>query len=249
MNDGPGLILVAGCSGGVGKSLVSMAMVDWLIHAKGQRVLVVESDNHKSDVYKVYKPPDAHSEQRPDAATYPQAVTVHLETEEGWGFLTNLCEQHSGAHVVVNTRGANLGGLLDYSGEFLEAIAQEFGRPVTMLWVINDERDSVELLLRYMNEGLTPNVRLHVVCNRGTERGRVFTLYEESDAPMAVNARGGLTITIPTLGKPASAQLYTHRMQITEVVENKKNFRVSVRTMMKRWRTPVWGEFEKLHMI
>ena len=66
---------------------------------------------------------------------------------------------------------------------------------------------------------------------------------------MAVNARGGLTITIPTLGKPASAQLYTHRMQITEVVENKKNFRVSVRTMMKRWRTPVWGEFEKLHII
>ena len=176
-------------------------------------------------------------------------VTANLETEAGWVKLTDLCEEHPRAHLVVNTRGSNLDGLINHSTAFLEAIATDLRHRVVMLWVINEERDSAELMLRYIKKAWTPHVRLHVACNRGRDRDRSFTFYQENDASQAVKAQGGLAITIPTLGKAASTELYTNRRQITEVIEDRRAFRTSVRTMMRRWRTDVWQELDKLELV
>ncbi len=46
---------IGGSKGGVGKSIVAFAFIDYLI-GKGIKVLLVETDNSNPDVYKTHYP-------------------------------------------------------------------------------------------------------------------------------------------------------------------------------------------------
>ena len=65
-----GLYLVAGSKGGVGKSMVTMALVD-LLREQGQNVFLVECDNSNPDVWKAHK-------------DEIRCELVNLDEAEGW---------------------------------------------------------------------------------------------------------------------------------------------------------------------
>ena len=49
------IFYVGGSKGGVGKSKMSFALIDYLL-GKGNKVFLVESDNSNPDVYKAHEP-------------------------------------------------------------------------------------------------------------------------------------------------------------------------------------------------
>ena len=160
------LIVVAGSKGGVGKSLTSMATVDWLTCARYESVLLVDSDHSNPDVFRQY-----------DGEIDPTPRSLTLDSREGWLALGDLCSDHRDAHVVVNTGARNLDTMQRYSGEIMAGAAADLGRHVAVLWVIDGQRDSVELLRRYfdtVNSAAMRPPQLHVVCNEGEEEGRSF---------------------------------------------------------------------------
>ena len=238
------LIMLGGSVGGIGKSTICMLIVDWLTHAKGASVLVVESDDSNPDVGKMYQP-----QHNAGSGSYPRVIPLNLDIERGWGNLVDACETHPLAHVIVNGGARNIKGLRSHSRPFLEAVAQEGHRRVTMLWVITPKRDCVEVLTQYRQACATPHVTVHVVCNCKSEKDEEFELYENSGLQGEVHADGGRTIRIAPLGSWARVEIDTHRRQITHVVEDKKQFRLSVRTAMSRWRNAAWKEFETLNLI
>ena len=236
----PTVVLVAGSKGGVGKSLVSMAVIDWLHCAKRKSVLLIESDNSNTDVHKAY-----------GAELDSEPSTLNLDLREGWLDLADRCDEHPDAHVVINTGARNLDTMLAYSGPVMTGIATQLKRHVVVLWVIDDQRDSVELLRRYFDEMSTAQPdqrRLHVICNEGQEEDRSFEYYHSTRTAKLVAAASGRTVVIPMLAKRATVQLYTKRKPIRVVAEGNLEDPVpfGTRIEMSEWRNLVWARLETL---
>lgn len=235
------LTIIGGSKGGVGKSLVTMAVVDWLTRAKSKRVLLIDGDDSNPDVCKAYT-----------RELDPEPGTISLDLREGWLALADRCAHHPDAHVVVNTGARSLDAMLRYSGPVTTGVTTELQREVTLLWVINAERDSVELLRRYVDavSAVDTPIRLHVVCNEGEEEGRSFAFYEGTTTAKLVADAGGKSVVMPTLAKRATTLLYTERKPIRVVAEGDPENSVpfGTRIEMSRWRTLVWACLETLRL-
>ena len=242
-NQGSSLILVGGSKGGVGKSLVSVALIDWLLCDQRAAVVVVDSDDSNPDVHRVY-------ETAAKAPGYPELTTLNLDAEAGWILLTECCELHRHADIVVNTGGRNITGLLAHAGPFLDAIATELPHRVVMLWVTNGQRDSVALLARYLNErGDDSPITAHVVCNCAEMPDRDFSLYLNSQTAQRVKDTGGRVMVVPTLAKAAADEIYNRRQEIRAIVRPDGQTTLGVRVAMARWRSRVWAGFNTLNPL
>ena len=142
------IYLIGGSKGGVGKSMVTMATVDYL-QQQGETVLLIESDTGNPDVWKAYK-------------ETTETELVNLDDADGWIQLVNLCDSHPDSVVVVNSAARNNQGVSAY-GETLNGTLAELNRTLITLWVINRQRDSLELLKEYMDA--IPNAVIHVFRN------------------------------------------------------------------------------------
>lgn len=219
MDKQPRIYLVGGSKGGVGKSLVSMAVLDHL-QAAGQRVLLVESDTSNPDVWKAYQN-DVRCE------------LVNLDDADGWIQLVNLCDELRDHAVLINTAARNNQGVSAY-GTTLNNTLDELGRELITLWVINRQRDSVELLKEYLETIQATTV--HVVRNGHFGEEAKFELYNGSKLRVAVEERGGRSVMFPDLADRVSDDLYTKRLAIGNAL---KVLPIGNRAELLRWRGEV----------
>ncbi len=125
------IFMIGGGKGGVGKSTVSMALVDALLE-KGEQVVLVESDDSNPDAYKALN------------GIVPCEI-CNMDDEAGYIKLGNIIEANSKACIVVNTAARATAGLVQHGG-IISDVALELKRNLVMLWPINRQRDSLELL-------------------------------------------------------------------------------------------------------
>ncbi len=210
------IYLVGGSKGGVGKSLVTMATVDYL-KEQGESVLLIESDTANPDVWKAYK-------------DITETELLNLDEADGWISLVNLCDSKPDSVVVVNSAARNNIGVSAY-GETLNGTLAELNRELVTLWVINRQRDSLELLKEYMDA--IPNAMIHVVRNGYFGEEKKFELYNGSKVRALVEERGGKSITFPDLADRVSDDLYSKRLTIAAA---SKEFPIGNRAELSRWR-------------
>ena len=129
------IYVVGGSKGGVGKSLVSMAMTHFLTEV-GEKVFLIDADTSNPDVFKSY-------------GAEVQCELVNLDDADGWIRFVNICDENKDAAVVVNTAARNNQGIAAY-GATLSKSLEELDRDLVTLWVINRQRDSLELLKDYI---------------------------------------------------------------------------------------------------
>ena len=130
------IFMVGGGKGGVGKSTVSMALVDALLE-KGEQVVLVESDDSNPDAYKALN------------GIVPCEI-CNMDDEAGYIKLGNIIEANSKACIVVNTAARATAGLVQHGG-IISDVAVELKRSLVMLWPINRQRDSLELLNNFVD--------------------------------------------------------------------------------------------------
>lgn len=213
------IYLIGGGKGGVGKSIVTMATVDYL-HKLGESILLVDSDTSNPDVWKAYH----------DSV---EAVTLNLDKVDGWIELVNLCAGNPGSVVVVNTAARSERGVKTY-GATLGSSLEELKRKLVTLWVINRQRDSLELLREFMEA--MPQAAVHVLRNGYFGDEEKFEFYNGSNLRTAVEERGGRSVTFPDLADRVSDDLYTHRMSIAKAM---KELPLGNRAELGRWRGEV----------
>ena len=103
------LVLISGSKGGVGKSLASMALLDyWLAHDKP--AFLVETDHSNPDVWKAY-------------SDVVPAVALDLGEPDSWIEMANELERHPKEHVAVNMASMSNQPVERYGGTLLEALA------------------------------------------------------------------------------------------------------------------------------
>jgi MinD-like ATPase involved in chromosome partitioning or flagellar assembly len=216
------IFVVGGSKGGVGKSLVAMALTDFLMKS-GETILLIDSDTSNPDVWRNYK-------------SVARCELLNLDKADGWIELINLCDGAPESTVVVNTAARNNSGVSAY-GTTLNDTLKELKRKLVTLWVINRQRDSLELLKEFIDA--IPNADVHVVRNGFFGVEKQFELYNTSKMKTAVEEKGGKSITFPDLADRVSDDLFSKRLSITEAI---KSLPIGNRAELLRWR----GEVQKV---
>jgi hypothetical protein len=213
---------VGGSKGGVGKSMMTLATLDHFLE-RDAKVLLVECDTSNPDVWKAYK-------------DQVEAELVDLDEADGWIQLVNLCDGHREGVVVVNTAARNNVGVRQY-GRTLDSSLEELGSKLVALWLINRQRDSLELLKEFMEA--VPKAEVHVVRNGYFGDERKFELYNASKVREAVESRGGKSITLPDLADRVADDLYVKRLSLSVAAQS---LPIGNRAELGRWR----GEVRKV---
>ena len=213
------LYYVGGSKGGVGKSLVSFALVDYLV-SREQHVLLMDTDTSNPDVYKAHK----------DADTPALVCKMrHLDDADGWADMLNTVESHPEHVVVINSAARSKEGTTDY-GELLKVALAELRRDLVTFWVINRHRDSIELLHSFQH--IFSDAPIHVCRNLHFGTADRFGLYNSSKIKEKVEQRG-VTLDFPELASRVVDTLYSGRTPIWQAVAD---LPIGNRVELLRWR-------------
>jgi hypothetical protein len=213
------IYLIGGSKGGVGKTMVSLATIDYL-QSKGEKILLIDSDTSNPDVWKIYSK-EVDSE------------LVNLDEADGWINLVNLCDKHKDSTILINTAARNNTGVSNF-GETLNNTLAELKRKLVTLWVINRQRDSLELLSEFTEA--IPNAHVHVVRNLHFGDENKFQLYNDSNIKKAVEEKGGKSINFPDLADRVSNEIYIDRMSLSVAA---KELPIGNRAELARWKAAV----------
>lgn len=226
------VFLVAGCKGGVGKSMVSQALVDDLLQ-RGEPVLLVETDTSVPDVWRACgKLPGV------------TAITLDLDDIDGWIALSTALSEHPRQVGVVNTAARNQPGIVAY-GPVLNRALSKLNRRLVTLWVINRQRDSLELLEDYRK--VLAGSLTHVLRNGYFGPTDKFELYNASPHRKAIEADGGESLTFPDLADRVCDRLYTERLAIAEALDDAAaRIDFGSRIELERWREEVRALFDAI---
>jgi MinD-like ATPase involved in chromosome partitioning or flagellar assembly len=211
------IFLVGGGKGGVGKSLMSTALLDFL-QGTGRAPFLVETDTSVPDVFKTYK-----------GAVEGEAV--NLDEREGWMDPVNLVERRPPeSAIVINTGARNQTGVSNFGRTLSNALPQ-LGRKLVVLWMIDRKRESLELLSDFI-EAL-PEAEVHVVRNLYLGSEKRFELYNGSEMRAAIEAKGGRSLSLPDLADRVTDAMNTGRLTIQAALEE---LSLGDRMELERWR-------------
>jgi MinD-like ATPase involved in chromosome partitioning or flagellar assembly len=210
---------VGGSKGGVGKSMMTMATLDYLIE-RGDRVALIETDTSNHDVW------NAYHEQVPSGL-------FDLDHADGWIDFVNTCATQRERTVVVNTAARNNIAVRQHA-ETLNRSLDELGAKLLTLWVINRQRDGLELLEEFIEA--VPKADVHVVRNGHFGDEHMFELYNQSKIKAAIEKRGGRSLTLPDLADRVADDLYSQRIAINAAA---KSLPIGNRAELGRWRSQV----------
>lgn len=205
--------------------MVSMASTHYLLN-RGDEVLLIEADTANPDVGKAY-------------GKSVETLYVNLDEKEGWMDLVNLLAERSKQTVVINTPARSGEGVKLYGALLAESLL-EIDRKLVTLWVINSQRDSLQLLKEYldaMNAGTT-----HVIRNLYHGPERKFELYNSSKIREVIEAQGK-TLNFPEVADRISDQLHSDRLTIDRVVASAP---LGNRAEVNRWVKECATMFEQV---
>ena len=112
MCDNNNVFYVGGSKGGVGKSLFSFALIDYLLE-KNRKLLVVDTDTDNPDVFK------AHKELQLDNL---QCVLNSLDNADGWADLLNTIQKYPEHAIVINAAARTKTSTTSYGDIMSEAL-------------------------------------------------------------------------------------------------------------------------------
>lgn len=210
---------VGGSKGGVGKSKVSFALIDYLTE-RGEKILLLETDTSNPDVYK------AHHPHENDTLV---CKIADLDVSEGWIELVNMADEYPEHSVVINSAARSNTGIAKY-GTMLRETLGELNRELTTFWVLNRQRDSLELLRGFLNA--FPDALIHVCKNLYFGTPEKFALYDASKAREIIE-RKGLSLDFPDLADRVADKLYSERLPVWIALAE---FPLGDRAELRRWR-------------
>lgn len=187
-------IVVGGGKGGVGKSTVTMALLDAL-RQEGHEPIYVETDDSNPDVYKAVN------------STVPCEICT-LDTESGYVRLGDLMESNTDSTIVVNTAARVTPGLLEHGGILCD-VAKETQRRMVMIWPLNRQRDGLELLKQFVDAEQSYSA-IYALLNTYFGSVDKFARYQASKLKDRVTG----TVIFPELNDLVADRLIDHRLPL-----------------------------------
>jgi hypothetical protein len=227
------IFYVGGGKGGVGKSMASMTLVQFLIDRYGdsKTINLIETDDSNPDVGRIYK------------GKIPMTGATMDEDEKGWILVTSLIEQSRDTLFVINSAArSNMG--IRKNGRNFTAVLESGKIPydLVILWPLNRQKDSVTLLdefLRYVTYGTVYPIR-----NNYFGKPEDFALYAKYlNESELLQSRVMKTLDFPALSDMIADDFYTGGRTIPETVDGLGAFAAQ---SFISWRNQVYEMFGKI---
>lgn len=218
------LYIVSGSKGGVGKSFVSMGLIDYLTQNKNNKITLIENDTSNPDVAKSYAKENG-----------VEVESLRLDDADGWIELVNICDATEN-DIVINSAARSNEAVAQYC-ETLTGSLEDLKREIKSFWVINRQRDSIELLKKYEKHMFG---EIHVVRNTYYGDPKKFELYNNSSTAKFLAERGK-TIDFPDLADRVADDLYSKRYSIAKALEE---LPLGNKAELRRWRKIMWNMFD-----
>lgn len=239
------LIMVGGGKGGVGKSLVAMAALDYL-RSINSDVLLIEADRQNQDVALAYQSFETevvsrHAASLPESerADYVQKMKpmqieiIDLLSRDNWVTFGRLIQQHRHRRIVVNT-AVGLTDNIDKYGGSIANILSDSDVELVSLWPVNRQRFSLNALLRY--SAVVTTGRIHILRNLLFGEPQQFVLLAGAqNVRKLVTDRGGALADFPDLADLMADRLYTDRLAIETAATDPDQFSAD-RSEFQRWQ-------------
>lgn len=212
------IVMVGGGKGGVGKSTVVFSVVDLLL-LKGEQVVLIESDDSNPDTYK----------------SLNKLVTselCNLDTEEGFIKLGGIIEANKDACIVVNTAARATNSIVEHS-VILSDVVKELGRELVMLWPMNRQRDSIELLKSFL-DGTNGYSATYALLNTYFGVTEKFSRFQTSKQKDRVTG----TLVFPELNDLVSDKLIDNRLTFSNA---ESVLSIAERSALRRFREAANG--------
>ena len=183
------IVFTAGDKGGLGKSIVARTVADLLLR-EAPPLLTLDADRRNAHLFNMF---DGHA---------AGAKRIFLDSHEGWMDLVDTVQDHPHHNVVVDLPGGIGGTFITEFPLFAPLLRNELGHEIALLWVLDRQEDSINLL-RLANPVLDGNVdRLAAIRNNLWGPAEKFTRWEASATVRpAFEAMGGVTIDFPELSE------------------------------------------------
>lgn len=221
------IYMIAGSKGGVGKSMLSMILIDLLIE-RGKELLFFETDTSNPDVYRCL-------ERDPDTAPGEAIAgiimqTIKLEAANGWVDMVNVMGEHPDRVVVINTAARTNTAVTSY-GRTLRRMLPELGRELVTLWVLNRQRDAMDQLEEHLQ--IFGDCTTHVVRNGYFGDESQFELYNNSKLRSRIERSGGQSLMLPGLADRVADAIYSQSIPIARAL---REMPIGNRGELLRWR-------------
>lgn len=223
------IFFVGGSKGGVGKSFVACALLDYLRSNKGKQPFLVDSDTSNPDVWKSY-------------SELTQNKNLNLDVVDGWMALVDLADTEAlRKHPIVVNTGSRNNVAVSKFGSNLHLALEELQRRLVVLWVVDRSIDSLEALADFRE--VMPSATTHVVLNGHWGEERQFELYADSNLKKSIEAQGGKSIVFPDVADRVAHALRNKRMPIEVAL---KELPLGNRVELTRWRAEATKAFDQL---
>lgn len=225
---------VGGSKGGVGKSFVSFALIDYLVYCQKENVVVIDTDTSNPDVIKSY-----------ENKSNILAKAINLDTSDGWIDIVNCISDSDFKkwHVVINSAARASSAIAEGYANILLDSLKAIDRELVTLWVMNSQLDSVELLGRYCSS-VPPSFhhRIHCVLNKYFGMPETFKVFNESGLRNTI-LKQGRVVYAPVLPNRVTEFLYSERLTIEEA---KGKMPIGNLCALARWRREIWEMFKQI---
>ncbi len=229
MKDNSSIHYIGGSKGGVGKSLFSFALTEYLLN-KNRNVLLVDTDTDNPDVFK------AHS-----SLELPNLFCLmnSLDDADGWAGLLDTVQSYPDYTVVINAAARTKDSTEGY-GEIMREASRVMQRKLRVFWLVSRHRDSVELLHSFQQA--FPDTAIHACRNLYFGEPERFTLYNASKTREAVE-QTGKTLDFPVVANRVTDWLYSRRMSIRAALPEMP---FGTRAELERWQNRCTDMFDRV---
>jgi hypothetical protein len=225
---------VGGSKGGVGKSIITTVLVQFLIDKYGESktIHLVETDDSNPDVGRIY------------TGKIPVTPLILDERETGWITLFDLLEENHDSLFVINSAARSNYGI-EVNGENFSIALEDQSIPYELVtfWPINRQLDCVSLLMDYLKAVHYGPV--FTIRNNYWGAPKDFLIYDSmvnraKNRNMAQSRINGV-LDFPSLNDLITLQFYSYGKTIPEVAEKLNVFK---RQLFMSWKAKAYAMFE-----
>lgn len=136
------IVISHGDKGGVGKSLLTCAAIDYRANQEGfnpNKLIILDADPRNADVFRMF-------EKFPQ---YGKAERISLAGKEDWmKFIDRIQDEKDKEYDYILSLPAGIGGIMSKEGGKFGDLVGQLGHEITMYWTIDRMPDSINLLKR-----------------------------------------------------------------------------------------------------
>lgn len=225
---------IGGSKGGVGKSIISTVLVQFLIDKYGENktVHLIETDESNPDVGRIY------------SGKVPVTPLVLDERETGWITLFDILENSTDTLFVINSAARSNCGIEANGKNFAAALEdQSVSYDLATFWPINRQLDCVNLLMDYLRVFRCGPV--FTIRNNYWGEAKDFLIYDSmvkkpKNVELAESRINGV-LDFPSLNDLITLQFYSYGKTIPEVAQMLNVFK---RQIFLSWKNRAYEMFE-----